>query len=173
MRKCQVGIGWTFLLFISLVQAVLLSSKLSLETVGEPLDMEQLFDAVNVMVWTYWVGIGMGVRTDLEQWVFFVIVYFNSMWSSLHSILFLKFIYLFIYFFTPIEIIFLDWSFYGSLIKSLLCKKNYSLWWLWLTCVWPTGNVFGMMRHIGNFCSNGWESHLNNVSQIIGPIIIG
>ncbi|RVW42851.1 Cycloartenol Synthase [Vitis vinifera] len=37
--------------------AVLLLSKLSLETVGEPLDMEQLFDAVNVIlslqVWTY------------------------------------------------------------------------------------------------------------------------
>ena len=32
------------------MQAVLLLSKLSLETVGEPLDMEQLFDAVNVIL---------------------------------------------------------------------------------------------------------------------------
>ena len=42
---------------IFLVQVVLLLCKLPLETVGEPLDMEQLFDAVNVIlslqVWTY------------------------------------------------------------------------------------------------------------------------
>ena len=65
----------------------------------------------------------------------------------------LYFLNLFIYlFFTPIEIIFLNWSFYGSLIKSLVQKK-YSLRWLWLTCVLPIWNVFGMMRHTRNFCS--------------------